>query len=60
MYRFIQLQDSKDLVFMPSRFQFGRSMYLCKALECINKIKSIKRYKQIYEMILNIEGVYDS
>ena len=60
MYRFIQLQDSKDLVFMPSRFQFGRSMYLCKALECINKIKSIKRYRQIYEMILNIEGVYDS
>jgi hypothetical protein len=40
MYRFIQLQHSKDLVFMPSRFQFGRSMYLCKSLECINKIKS--------------------
>jgi len=45
---------------MPNRFQFGRSTYLCKSLECINKIKSIKRYKQIYEMILNIEGDYDS
>ena len=49
LYRII-LKDQNEnlLVLNPTKYQFGRSVYLCKNTNCIENIKNNKKYKDIY------------
>ena len=46
MIKILKEYKSKEIIIEPSRFEFGRSAYICKNLDCINKaFKKSKIYK---------------
>ena len=57
MHRIMTEHKSNTVILNPTKKQFGRSAYLCKSESCIKKIKKNKRFKGIYEMIVNYKEI---
>ena len=55
MLRILQENKTGDLILEPDRYKHGRSIYICKNSECVEKAKANKRYKANtkYQEILN-------
>ncbi len=47
MIRIMKLYDTGELIINPSSRHFGRSVYVCYNIECINKIIKKKKLQKI-------------
>gem|GEM_PF-3142911 len=45
LIRILKEHKTSEWIVSPSRYQFGRSIYLCKTQNCLNKLQKDKRYK---------------
>ena len=45
LIRVLQDYKTSEFIVEPSNQQFGRSLYLCNKVECVNKLSKHKKYK---------------